>query len=103
MTQPRSRTCKECGERFLGGWLAEFCSSKCKNRFNNRRAQRGAVLYDLFMATRYQRDEAKDAGCWTFMCALAADWREEDRKERDGRKSWRPFRHVFERFPYLRR
>lgn len=51
MTKPHE--CQECGspigERRKGQM---FCSSPCRQAFNNRRMQRGAELYDLFRALR---------------------------------------------------
>lgn len=40
--------------------------------------QRGAEMYDLFMAMRYERDEAKELGCWSRLCAMAMHFKEQD-------------------------
>lgn len=43
-------TCKECNGTFESRqYNASFCGDGCKRTFNNRRAQRGAILYDLVM------------------------------------------------------
>lgn len=54
----------------------------------NRRQERGALLYDLFMAMRYERELAAKLKVWGTMCQLAAEWRKEDEDKREGRKSW---------------
>ncbi len=91
MAKIRTCSCQECGEAMQGRNAAKkFCSQTCRLRFNNRRLQRGAELYDLFMAMRYEREDAKQLGVWGLMCRMAQQMREEDNKEREGRKSWRP-------------
>lgn len=66
-----------------------FCGQPCRLRFNNRRLQRGAELYDLFMTMRYDRSEAKRLGVWALMCRMGQQMREEDQIDREGRQSWR--------------
>ncbi|MDD9903732.1 MAG: hypothetical protein OXT06_09210 [Rhodospirillaceae bacterium] len=87
--------CRECGapcEAQRGD--ATFCSTKCKNAWQNRRRKRGAELYDLFMTMRHERDLTKrladeqDFHVWSTACALASKWKDEDERERAGRKSW---------------
>lgn len=95
--------CKECGQQFRQvSPKAEFCSAPCQKEFNNRRAMRGAKLHDLYMAHRFERDEAKRAGLMQVINRLASDWREEDRRQREGRKSWQPFRRILEKEPHLK-
>lgn len=60
---------------------------------------RGRDLYDLFMALRYERGLAKAKGVWAIACRLAQSWREEDERERAGRKSWQPVKKVLDRMP----
>lgn len=79
-----------------------FCGQPCRLRFNNRRLQRGAEFYDLFMAMRYDRAEAKRLGVWASMCRMGQQMREEDQRERDGRKSWREPKDVLSDRPDLR-
>lgn len=99
---PRQRVCLECGEPFVArDHEAHFCCTACRKAFNNRRAVRGAELYDLYMAHRFERAEAQASGVFKAINRLASDWRAQDRRERAGRKSWRPFRRIFDAKPYL--
>lgn len=89
--QPRKFivTCRECGGKaHVSRPDARFCSSACKAAFNNRRAMRGAQLYDLMMANRHERGVAKLLGIWTLITRLTMYWREQDVAERGGRRSW---------------
>jgi hypothetical protein len=82
MNKPNSnRVCRECGEPFLGRKAhAAFCSTTCRKTWNNRRATRGAQLYDAVMAMRYDREKAKELGIdWTFVCRMAEMWNGEDK------------------------
>jgi predicted nucleic acid-binding Zn ribbon protein len=79
--------CPECGNRTTGR-AKLFCSSACRQAFNNRRMQRGAQLYDLFRAMRRERDDAKTLGLWKEACRLEFGWQEEDDRERPGRRSY---------------
>jgi len=87
--------CLECGKQFKTVRAHEqiFCASECRTAHNNRRKQRGADLYDLFMTMRYDRKNAK--GVWAVMCRMAQDWNEDDMEA--GRKSFSPARKVLER------
>ena len=84
--------CKECRE--CGGSLnavkrgALFCTPACRKAFNNRRMIRGAELYDLLMANRYERDYAYSKGLWSIACNLMRAYRDSDSNLRKGRKSW---------------
>ena len=96
--------CLECGKAFREGVRPsqEFCSAACRAAFNNRRKQRGALLYDLVMALRFERGLARFIGLWTVVCACASIFRQEDHRDRDGRKSWRDPRDVIAEKPFLR-
>ena len=101
----RARACTECGSTFLAEARtphAEFCGAPCRKAFNNRRMVRGAELYDLVMALRYDRKLATAFKVWKLICRMAATFHEEDATQRAGRKSWRSPRVVVERHPYLR-
>lgn len=80
--------CMECGADlpvYSGkGQRSRFCGVKCRNAFNNRRAQRGALLYDLFMASRFERQAADSAGARSVMARLASEWNMAD----DGKRTW---------------
>lgn len=80
-----TRTCQECGKPITTTRRdATFCCTPCRQRFNNRRMQRGAELYDLFRAMRRERAEAKRLEVWTMICRLEKQWHDED----EGRKTW---------------
>ena len=98
----KPRECQECGDHFAPKRHTQrFCGSKCQKLFNNRRAVRGAMLYDLFMSMRNERDKAKDAQVWTKLCRLAQDFKADDDQERDGRASWQPLALVLDQHPEL--
>lgn len=85
----KPRPCLECGLAFSPvRHEAEFCADPCRDRFQKRRRERGADLYDAFMASRFERGAAKEAGLFSLMMSIAAHWREQDRREREGRRSW---------------
>lgn len=96
----RVHACLECGAGH--GRKGEFCSTPCRTGFNNRRKSRGAEFYDLYMAHRFDRDEAKRLGVMTAINRLASIFREEDQKRRTGRRSWRRPSAVLEERPYLK-
>lgn len=104
MSKP-AHVCKECGTPLTGRSKQprQFCSTPCRQAFNNRRMQRGADLYDLFMAMRYERDKATDLGIWAIMCRMAQEYREQDARDREGRKSWQPASTVIDRLPVVMR
>ena len=73
----------------------KFCSVKCRADWNNRQLERGKQLYPLFMAMRFDRSNAKEAGVWAIMCRMASEWNAEDQEA--GRKSYPPISDVLER------
>lgn len=94
----RARCCRECGAALnpeRQGVL--FCSGPCRQAFQNRRRERGAELYDLFMLHRCQRPVGKRIRAVFIMCRLASRWRAEDQRQRAGRPSWSPPEAVAER------
>ena len=95
-----ARKCCNCGTP-LGktDWRARFCGPRCKREFNNRQATRGATAYPFIMAMRCDRAEATRLKAWGTLCDLAAKWREEDKVQREGRKSWHPLPVVLDRLP----
>jgi len=82
----QQKICLECGQTHERGPRATFCSHACKMQHGNRRRQRGALLYDLWMEHRYNR--GNDAGTLTIMANLARAFRDADNHFRDGRVSW---------------
>lgn len=95
-------TCLNCGKVFESlrpkGTVIQ-CSPACRKEFNNRRMTRGAELYDLMMAVRYDRAEATESALWSKACALMAHYRADDDKARDSRRSWQSHKAVTERQP----
>lgn len=97
------RTCLECGDGFSPLMAhGEFCSGSCRKAWNNRRMARGAELYDLFMALRFDRPMAQALGLWAILCRAAALYRKQDDDERAGRRSWAQPQDVLARKPYLK-
>jgi len=72
-----SKCCADCGASFTSiKPRAEFCGDKCRKTYNNRRAVRGAELYDVAMCwkdarTRYGDEEKA-------MILLLNKWKDED-------------------------
>lgn len=95
----RVHACLECGEQTWS--KGDFCGPACRIDFNNRRKARGAELYDLYMAFRYERKLAVALGVWQAIARLAAKFRDEDRASRDSRRSWRNPGEVLDERPYL--
>lgn len=94
--------CLECGKPVVSVAVnAEFCSSTCRKAWNNRRLTRGAELYDFMMVLRFDRGRAKALRLWTLMCRLVALFRDEDWRDRAGRRSWSPAEQVLDKKAYL--
>jgi hypothetical protein len=96
------KVCLECGDPFesqrtFGG----FCCPAHRADFNNRRMKRGAEIYDLVMAWRYQRGLDRLLGLRKLVCRMAAAFREQDHAEREGRRSWRNPTDVIAERPWL--
>lgn len=104
MCNPHKATCLNCGKAIESARPAGtviHCSIPCKREFNNRRMTRGAEIYDLMMAVRYERETATEQALWSKACALLAHYRSEDERERDSRRSWQNHRAVTERRPAI--
>jgi hypothetical protein len=84
----RARACLECGAPLAATRRRSFCDQACRNAWNHRRHQRGADLYELFMASRLDLEAARDLKVWREMNRLAARWHAEDQAA--GRISWHP-------------
>lgn len=76
-----TRICYETGKPLAENApdTARFANADARQAWNNRRKVRGAQLYDLFMAYRYDRKAAKLLKLFSVMCGLAAQWRAEDK------------------------
>ena len=102
MQAVRQRCCRDCGASIRSDSKSkEFCSATCRSAFHNRRKQRGADLYDLFMSLRFDRGVAQDKGAWSLMCRMAALFRLEDQRDRAGSQSWDSIEAVRRRNPHL--
>lgn len=96
--------CRECGKALerketKRGGPRMFCDAPCRLAFNNRRRDRGAELYDLFMALRFEREKAAKSKVWSLLCDRASAYRDADKARRDGRKSWQSLRAAMEALP----
>lgn len=96
----RIHACLECGAPTPK--RGDFCSAGCRTDFNNRRRTRGAELYDLYMAHRFERDAAKALGVFQAVNRLASNFRDEDKARRAARRSWRKPETVMSEKPYLK-
>lgn len=78
----RKVTCKECGEGFTSRqYNADFCGGACRRVFNNRRATRGATLYDLTMLAAAENVEASTKAELLYRATtLVARWHIEDQR-----------------------
>ena len=96
------KTCDECGVTFIAKKReARFCSSPCRKKYNNRRAVRGAELYDVMMACRYDRDYAYKTKLPSLMARLCSEWHIKDQQA--GIRSWqRPVNWVRDNCARLR-
>lgn len=95
--------CLECGGPYTPRQAdAEFCGPVCRKAWNNRRLVRGAELYDLVMALRWDRAVASTLHVFTALSRMAAGFRREDVEQRGGRRSWAPPARIIARKPYLR-
>lgn len=81
-----NRECKECGKGFqTRQYNADFCGAACRRVFNNRRATRGATLYDLVMLADAETTKPSTQAEFKERAAtLVAMWKKEDQKA--GRK-----------------
>lgn len=82
-----TETCRECGQprsdHTKKRWT--FCTPQCRMAWHNRRRDRGAELYDVLMAWRYERDRTD---CMAQLARLASAYHAADTRLRDGRRSW---------------
>ena len=95
--------CKECGGDFDSRqYNASFCSDGCKRTFNNRRAKRGAILYDLLMIEAFDPDAFKKHKLQNRREEMLQRWRGED-DEANRKRSWkRPNEVMYDTAAMLR-
>ena len=95
------QTCLNCGIEFDKkpgkGRHAVFHATSCRKAWNNRRAVRGAELYDIWMLHRYDREAGKEANTLTIMANLARAYHDADEALREGRASYD--REAIKRLP----
>jgi hypothetical protein len=96
------KTCDECQTPFTAKKReARFCCSPCRKAYNNRRAVRGAELYDLMMCCRYDRDYAYKIKLPSLLARRCSEWNCEDKRK--GVRSWqRPMDWVRDNASRLR-
>ncbi len=93
-------TCRECAGRYEANSVTQvFCSAVCRSAHDTRRIERGKILYDIFMELRYNRRGA--SGLWSLMCRVGELWRDEDKRLRAGRQSWKDPAYVTDKNPHL--
>src|SRR5260221_2561305 len=94
--------CRECGVRFQAHRPSrEFCCMKGRKAFHNRAASRGAEIFHVLMAMRFDRAKATAAGAYKLLCRMAAAFKAEDDRARPGRASWDDIERVKARNAHL--
>lgn len=89
-----NKTCKECGTEFQAKKVeAKFCCQQCRLTFNNRRRDRGAILYDILMNCRYDREKALKVfgtnNVAKIMSEMATGWKaQDDQSNQRPSKTW---------------
>ena len=83
--------CCECGKDFRGRNVnSRFCSTSCRQSFNNRRMQRGAILLDLAMIEIFDKAAFDKYELAKRREELFVAWRQEDKE----RRTWKPALEV---------
>lgn len=81
--------CWETGRSLLNSHPgSRFIDTKARTDWNNRRKLRGALVYDLLMAWRYDRPIATALGVFSTICKMLRQWHAED--EEAGRVGYLP-------------
>jgi len=85
------RICIECRKGFTARqYSADFCGAECRRTFNNRRATRGAALYDLLMIQHEDPAAFDKLRLDGRLTAMVEVWRAQDVKEGRKRSTKRP-------------
>lgn len=88
---PYKRTCLECRGGFTARqYSADFCGAECRRTFNNRRATRGAVLYDLLLIQHEDHAAFDKLRLDGRLTAMVEGWRKEDAERGRKRTTKRP-------------
>lgn len=94
--------CAECDSEIVGRHSqARFCAIPCRDAWMNRRRLYGAMFYDLVMANRFDRTQARALKLTSAINRLASVCREGDVTKRGGRLSWRAPKDVLADAPWL--
>ncbi len=97
------RQCTECGGPYESRqYNAEFCSDACRRSFNNRRAKRGAILYDLLMIEQRDAEALKKHKMEDRMKELVEQFKQEDIKANRKRTWKRPMDVMYDTMALLR-
>lgn len=90
-----SHACAECGTAFEAtDRKAVFCSPACRTASNNRRRDRGALIYDLLVHQRFNREAAQERNVRSLVDRMISNWVAEDRDA--GRRVLRPLQDCLE-------
>ncbi len=90
--------CRECGTGFAARRdTAEFCGSKCRMAFNQRRRERGCELYDAMMGLKFSAPGHKPPP--GIVDNLLEAYRDADKHARAGRASWQSWGTAQTRIP----
>lgn len=75
------RGCAECGKDLKARRANRaFCGAACRRVFNNRRANRGSILYDLVVIEDEGGEPGKQAT--ERIAEMVAHWKEEDKRRK---------------------
>lgn len=98
-----AHTCIWCSTTFQSRqYNADFCGSPCRSAFNNQRARRGAVLYDLEMIRQCDPKSYEDRQLGERVKELTARWSEEDATAKHKRTWKRPYDVMLDTAELLR-
>lgn len=99
--KPRARECLECGGDLSSRHHAvRYCTPAHRDAFNNRERARGAILYRLKMAERFERGHPEGKHLLSIMNRHCAQWRDHDFASRNGRRSWGDWVEYLEQNPW---
>lgn len=75
--------CAECSKPFTSGnphVESYFCSSKCRDTWNNRRKTRGAMVLDMLMQHWFDRDSRETETPFAVATRMVSAFRSEDKE-----------------------
>lgn len=96
------RHCPECGTPLTAsvgrGRPKRYCSVQCDKAFDNRRMTRGALMYDLVMMWRWDRQAERKHDIRKLMGRVASEYFTEDQRW----PTWREIEDVLHDVTHLR-